>query len=121
MMQSYSYLLDLSCYVIITVKYLDSYLYKERVIHMNNNEKVVNTRIVVVGIVVSNREEDAKKVNDILSAYGHLIVGRMGIPYKDRGISVISIIVDGTNDDIGALTGKLGNIRGVKVKSVVTY
>lgn len=78
-------------------------------------------RIAVIGIVVSNREEAAKKVNDILSNYGEIIVGRMGLPYKDREISVISIIVDGTNDDIGALTGKLGNIKGIKVKVALTY
>jgi putative iron-only hydrogenase system regulator len=78
-----------------------------------------DTRIAVIGIVIENRSESATKVNDIITNYGHLIVGRMGIPYKDRGLSVISLIIDGTNDDIGALTGKLGNIKGVKVKSVV--
>jgi len=77
------------------------------------NEK---SRVAVVGIVVSNREEGAAKVNDVLRSYGDIIVGRMGIPYKDRGVSVISIIVDGTNDEIGALSGKLGNIKDVKVK-----
>lgn len=78
-------------------------------------------RIAVVGIVINNREETAKKLNDILSDFGKIIVGRMGIPYKEREISVISIIVDGTNDEIGALTGKLGNIRGVKAKVALTY
>ncbi len=78
-------------------------------------------RIAVIGIVIGNRMESSKKVNDILTNYGHLIVGRMGIPYKDRGVSVISLIIDGTNDDIGALTGKLGNVKGIKVKSVVAY
>jgi putative iron-only hydrogenase system regulator len=78
-------------------------------------------RIAVIGIVVNNREESAKKVNDVLSNYGELIVGRMGIPYKERGISVISVIVDGSNDEIGALTGKLGNINGIKVKVALTY
>ncbi len=78
-------------------------------------------RLAVVGIVVFNREESAKKVNDILSLYGNLIVGRMGIPYKEKGVSIMSIIVDGTMDEIGALTGKLGNIQGVKAKVTVTY
>lgn len=78
-------------------------------------------RIAVIGIVVSNREEAAKKVNDILSNYGDIIVGRMGLPYKEREISVMSIIADGTNDEIGALTGKLGNIKGIKVKVALTY
>lgn len=78
-------------------------------------------RIAVIGIVVNNREENARRVNDILSTFGSIIVGRMGIPYKEREISVISIIVDGTNDEIGALTGKLGNIPGIKVKVALTY
>jgi putative iron-only hydrogenase system regulator len=78
-------------------------------------------RIAVIGIALNNREETAKKVNDILSSFGNIIVGRMGIPYKERGISIISIIVDGSNDEIGALTGKLGNINGIKVKVALTY
>ena len=78
-------------------------------------------RIAVIGIVVSNREEAAKKVNEILSNHGSIIVGRMGIPYKERDMSVMSIIADGSNDEIGALTGKLGNIKGVKVKVALTH
>ena len=81
----------------------------------------MDNKVAVVGIVVSNREETAKKVNEILSDFGSIIVGRMGIPYKEKNISVISIIVDGNNDQIGALTGKLGNIKGVKAKVAVTY
>jgi len=73
-----------------------------------------------VGIIVYDREQSAAKVNEILSKFGDLIVGRMGIPYKERGISVIAIIVDATTDELGALTGKLGQIPGVKVKSAVT-
>lgn len=80
-----------------------------------------DNRIAVVGIVVNNREEASEKVNDILSKYGQIVVGRMGIPYREKGVSVISIIVDGTNDEIGALTGKLGNIKGIKVKVALTY
>jgi putative iron-only hydrogenase system regulator len=78
-------------------------------------------RVAVIGIVVNNREETAKKVNDVLSSFGSIIVGRMGLPYKEREISVISIIVDGTTDEIGALTGKLGNISGIKAKVALTY
>ncbi|AUG57506.1 hypothetical protein HVS_07975 [Acetivibrio saccincola] len=77
--------------------------------------------MAVLGIVVNNREETSRKINNILSDFGHIIVGRMGIPYKEKGISVISIIVDGTNDEIGALAGKLGNINGVKAKVAITY
>lgn len=80
-----------------------------------------NNRVSVIGIVVNSREEAAEKVNEILSGFGRIIVGRMGIPYKERGISVISIIVDGTNEEIGALSGKLGSIKGVKVKAALVY
>ena len=83
---------------------------------MDNKNKVA-----VIGIVVNNREETSKKVNDVLSTFGSIIVGRMGIPYREKEISVISIIVDGTNDEIGALTGKLGNISGIKAKVALTY
>ncbi|SHF16505.1 putative iron-only hydrogenase system regulator [Caldanaerobius fijiensis DSM 17918] len=77
-------------------------------------------RIGVIGIVVEHREQVADELNRILSLYGDIIVGRMGIPYRDRGLSVISLIVDGTTDDIGALTGKLGNLPGVRVKTALT-
>ena len=77
-------------------------------------------RIAVVGVVLEHREESADRVNDILSTYGHLVVGRMGIPYREKGIAVISLIVDGTTDEISSMTGKLGNIPGVKVRSAVT-
>ena len=73
-------------------------------------------RVAVIGITVSIREHNSKKVNDILSHFGDIIIARMGVPYNERDISVISIIVDGTTDEIGALSGKLGNINGVKVK-----
>lgn len=80
----------------------------------------IQRRIAVVGLVIENREEAANRVNDVLSKYGSLIVGRMGIPYREKDISIISLIVDGTTDDISSMTGKLGNIKGVKVRSVVT-
>jgi putative iron-only hydrogenase system regulator len=80
----------------------------------------VENRIGVIGIVVEHREEVAAKLNDILSRHGDIIVGRMGIPYKERGLSVISLIVDGTTDEIGSLTGQLGALPGVNVKSALT-
>lgn len=77
------------------------------------------SRIGVIGIVLEDRESAAQKVNFILSEYSKMIVGRMGIPYRDRNISVISLIVDGSTDDIGAMTGKLGTIKGVRVKTAL--
>ncbi|MBZ9685326.1 iron-only hydrogenase system regulator [Clostridium estertheticum] len=76
-------------------------------------------RIGVVGIIIEEFT-NATFVNDILHDFGHLIVGRIGVPYKDRGIFVISIIVDGTMDEISAMTGKIGKIPGVNVKSAIT-
>lgn len=80
-----------------------------------------DSRIAVIGIVVQNREETSRKLNEILSTFGNIIVGRMGIPYKEKDVSVMSIIVDGTNDEIGALSGKLGSINGVKAKVALTH
>jgi putative iron-only hydrogenase system regulator len=80
---------------------------------------MVENRVGVVGIVITDREKQADRVNEILGEFGELIVGRMGIPYRERNISVIALIVDGSTDDLGALTGRLGNIPGVKVKSAL--
>ena len=77
-------------------------------------------RLGVVGIVVEDRENAVSKVNEILSQYADLIVGRMGVPYREQGVAVIALIVDGSTDEIGALTGKLGGIRGIQVKSALT-
>ncbi len=75
-------------------------------------------RIGVVGIVVENREH-VPRLNSILSEHADLIVGRMGIPRKSS-VNVIALIVEGSNEEIGALTGKLGNLKGVKVRSALT-
>lgn len=80
----------------------------------------MDRRIGVIGIVIENREAVASRVNAILSEYGDYIVGRMGIPYRERGVAVIALIVDGTTDVIGALTGKLGSLPGVKVRAALT-
>lgn len=76
-------------------------------------------RIGVVGIVVEDRDRAAQRINAILSDYGHLIVGRMGIPYRERNLSVIALIVDGTTDELGAMTGKLGALPGVNIKTAL--
>ncbi len=79
----------------------------------------MDKRIGVIGIVVEDISR-VNEVNDILHKYGNIIIGRMGVPYKEKGINVISIIVDGTNDEIGALSGKLGKIQGLSVKSALS-
>lgn len=74
-------------------------------------------RIGVIGIVIDEPIESSDRINRCLSEYSNLIVGRMGIPYRERNISIISVVVDGSTDDISALTGKLGAIKGVNVKT----
>ena len=76
-------------------------------------------RVGVVGIVISDRAQVATRVQEILSQYGDMIVGRMGIPYRERNLAVIALIVDGTTDQVGALTGKLGQLPGVMVRSAL--
>ena len=75
-------------------------------------------RIGFVGIIV-NEKSHVKELNDLLSQYGHLIVGRMGIP-RHGAINVIALIIEGNNDEIGALTGKLGSIKGIMVRSALS-
>lgn len=79
----------------------------------------MDKRVGVIGIVIEEFS-NAPNVNEVLHNFAQIIVGRMGIPYKERGVSVISLIVDGTTDEISALTGKLGKISGVNVKSAIT-
>ncbi|MCT4564592.1 MAG: iron-only hydrogenase system regulator [Maledivibacter sp.] len=79
----------------------------------------MDKRIGVVAIIVED-SHSINRVNSILSSYSELVVGRMGVPYKEKNVKVISIIVDGTTDDIGAMTGKLGRLDGVTVKSALT-
>ena len=79
----------------------------------------MNNRIGVIGIVIEDLTQ-VYKINDLLHQYGSIIVGRLGLPYKEKKVNVISIIVDGTTDEIGSLTGKLGTIEGVNVKSALT-
>jgi len=77
-------------------------------------------RIGVVGIVVEEREKVGDRINKILSNFGDNIIGRMGIPHAEHNLSMISLIVEGTPDEIGAMTGQLGNIKGVNLKSALT-
>ena len=77
-------------------------------------------KLGVVGIVIERDRSVAEKVQTLVSENADLIMGRMGIPDKERGVYVISVIVRGTNERISALTGKLGRLENVKVKSAVT-
>ena len=76
-------------------------------------------RLGFVGIVIEDRRR-ADEVNRVLSQYGEIIRGRIGVPDRETGLAVIGIIVEGTNDQVGAMTGRLGNLSGVTVKSAMT-
>ena len=77
-------------------------------------------RLGFVGIIIENRKEAAPMVNNILSAHSELISARMGLPYRERNCSVIALIVNATTDEVGSLTGKLGKVQGVSVKSALS-
>ncbi len=79
----------------------------------------MDKHIGAVIIIVKKREEIAPKVNEVLTRFGAIIVARMGFPYDKRDCNIITLIVDGTNDEIGALTGKLGMFKNVTVKTTL--
>lgn len=76
-------------------------------------------RLGMIAIIIEDLEQ-AVKVNQCIHQHADLVVGRMGIPYRERNVSMISLIVDGPNDKINALTGQLGRIEHVQVKSMLT-
>ena len=77
----------------------------------------MDTRLALLGIIVGKRNI-TEKLNEILHEYGEYIVGRMGIPYHERGVHVISIIVDAPQNIISALSGKLGMLPEVSTKTI---
>lgn len=80
----------------------------------------MSTRVAVMGIIVE-KTEAAERLNSLLHEYGAYIIGRMGIPYRERGINVISIAMDAPQDAIAALAGKIGNLDGVSVKTAYSH
>lgn len=76
----------------------------------------METRIAVMGIIVENIDS-VEKLNALLHDYGAYIVGRMGIPYRDKGISIVSIAIDAPQDMIASLAGKIGTLDGISVKT----
>ena len=78
-----------------------------------NEEK----RIALIAIIVEDLKS-TEVINQILHEYGEYIVGRMGIPYRDRGVSIISVVMDAPNNVISTLSGKLGMLSGVNIRTV---
>ena len=77
----------------------------------------METRLALIGIIVEDKDS-VEKMNALLHEYGDYIVGRMGIPYPKRQVSVISVIMDAPNDVISALSGKVGMLPHVSTKTV---
>jgi putative iron-only hydrogenase system regulator len=76
----------------------------------------METRVAVISIIIEN-PESVQPMNEILHHYGDYIIGRMGIPYRAKGINIISIAIDAPQDVISALSGKIGKLKGVSSKA----
>ena len=76
----------------------------------------MDNRVALMAIIVEDRDS-VKELNDLLHEYGDHIIGRMGIPYHKRGISVLSVALDAPNNVISSLSGKIGKLLGVSIKT----
>ena len=79
----------------------------------------METRVAVISIIVEN-ENAVEPLNSILHQYSKYIIGRMGIPYRQKNISIISIAVDAPQDKISSLAGKIGKLQGVSAKTALS-
>jgi putative iron-only hydrogenase system regulator len=77
----------------------------------------METRVAVVAIIVQDADS-VSALNALLHEYGRYIIGRMGVPYRERGVNVISVAMDAPADAISALSGKIGRLSGVTAKTV---
>ena len=77
----------------------------------------METRIAVLAIIVKADSGSVSELNALLSEFSDRIIGRMGIPYRQKGVNIISVAVDAPQDDISTLSGKLGKLPGISVKT----
>lgn len=75
------------------------------------------TRVAVIAMMIEN-EDSSEKINALLHAYANYVIGRMGIPYREKGLSVITVVLDAPANVISALSGKLGRLNGITSKVV---
>lgn len=75
------------------------------------------TRVATIAMIIDS-DESISAVNELLHQYNKYIIGRMGIPYRERGLNIINVVMDAPNDAISALSGKLGRLSGVTSKAV---
>ena len=76
----------------------------------------METRVALIGIIVE-QESSAAALNALLHEYGGYIIGRMGLPYRERGVNIISVVLDAPQDKIAALSGKIGRLPGASAKT----
>ncbi len=76
-------------------------------------------RIGCVTIILERQKADVGTVNELISQFGDAVVGRLGLPYPERGVNIITLIVDASVERVSALTGRLGKLPGVQVKSLM--
>jgi len=77
----------------------------------------MDKRVAVLAIIVKDADSVAA-LNDLLHQYGSYIIGRMGVPYREKGVNIISVAMDAPGDIISALSGKIGRLKGITAKTV---
>ena len=77
----------------------------------------MNKRVAIIGIIVE-KDGQVERLNELLHEYAEYIIGRMGVPHRERGISVISVAMDAPQDVISALGGKIGRLSGISSKTL---
>ena len=80
----------------------------------------MKTRLGFVGLIIEDREQNAATVNTLLSEFGDIILARTGVPCPERNCSAITLVIDASTDQLGSLTGRLGRVHGVSVKSMLS-
>ncbi len=92
---------------------------KDMFLKSRKDINIMEEKVAIIGIFIKDKSQ-VSTVNDLLHEYGEYIVGRLGVPYKEKHISIISVIICASANTISTLSGKLGNIKGISVKSMQT-
>ena len=77
----------------------------------------METRVAILAIIVKNPDA-VSRLNELLHQYGQYIIGRMGVPYREKGVNIISVALDAPGNVISALSGKIGRLDGITAKTV---
>jgi len=89
-------------------------------ISLNGTEETMEKRLGFIGLIIEDRAKNAANVNSLLSEFGDIILARTGVPCPERNCSAITLVINASTDQLGSLTGKLGRIQGVSVKSMLS-